>query len=144
MITQETYKEFIGNININDNFVTYSTDRTDLDMYYEKVGLVYGPSSGREIEPDYPSVVDIQPKIDEYRIVGSRGASVGISSIKSGDGATGNTTITVTTSSSFPQLAVDTPIQISGVSATGYNGQFVVFSVASDTQFTYKVQNIPN
>ena len=52
-------------------------------MYYEKVGLVYGQSSGRAIEPDYPSSgLDIQPKIDEYRIVGSTGQSVGISSIK--------------------------------------------------------------
>ena len=36
------------NVNINDNFVTYSTDRTDLDMYYEKVGLAYGSASGRQ------------------------------------------------------------------------------------------------
>ena len=40
-------------------------------MYYEKVGLAYGASSGREITPDYPNAgVDIQPKIDEFRIVG--------------------------------------------------------------------------
>jgi hypothetical protein len=40
-------------------------------MYYEKVGLVYGQASGRQISPDYPSAgLDIQPKIDEYRIVG--------------------------------------------------------------------------
>jgi hypothetical protein len=38
----------------------------------KKLVLVYGPSSGREIEPDYPSSpLDIQPKIDEFRIVGS-------------------------------------------------------------------------
>jgi hypothetical protein len=43
-------------VDIDDAFLTYSTTRTDLDMYYEKVGLVYGPSSGREIEPDYPSL----------------------------------------------------------------------------------------
>ena len=44
--------------------------RTDLDMYYEKVGLVYGQSSGRTIEPDYPSTgLDIQPKIDEYLLL---------------------------------------------------------------------------
>ena len=138
------YADGVNNVKIVDDFQTFETARTDLDIYYEKIGIAYGNSSGRPISPDYPaSGIDIQPVIDEYRIVGSRGASVGISSIKSGDGATGNTTITVTTSSSFPQLAVDTPIQISGVSATGYNGQFVVFSVASDTQFTYKVQNIP-
>jgi hypothetical protein len=32
-------------VDINDDFLTFSTTRTDLDMYYEKVGLVYGPSS---------------------------------------------------------------------------------------------------
>ena len=59
--------------------------------------LVYGQSSGRPIEPDYPSSgLDIQPKIDEFRIVGSTGESVGISSIKAGDGVTATTTITVT------------------------------------------------
>ena len=69
-------------------------------MYYEKVGLVYGQSSGRAIEPDYPSSgLDIQPKIDETRIVGSTGESVGISSIRAGDGVTASTTITVTTES---------------------------------------------
>ena len=63
-------------------------------MYYEKVGLVYGPSSGRTIEPDYPSnALDIEKKIDEYRIVGSIGKSVGISSIRAGDGIEGATTI---------------------------------------------------
>ena len=57
-------------IDIDDGIITYSTTRTDLDMYYEKVGLVYGPSSGREIEPDYPAAgLDIQPKIEEFRIV---------------------------------------------------------------------------
>jgi hypothetical protein len=81
------YADGVNNVNITDAFQTYSTDRTDLDMYYEKVGLAYGQASGRAIEPDYPSSgLDIQPKIDEYRIVGSTGASVGITSIKAGDG----------------------------------------------------------
>ncbi len=137
------YADGVNDVKIVDDFQTFETARTDLDMYYEKIGIAYGNSSGRPISPDYPNDEDIQPVIDEYRIVGSRGASVGISSIRSGDGLSGNTTITVTTSSSFPQLAVDTPIQISGVSALGYNGQYVVSSVTSATQFTYQVQNIP-
>ena len=94
------YADGANGVSINDSFLTYSSTRTDLDMYYEKVGLVYGQSSGRPIEPDYPSAgLDIQPKIDEFRIVGSTGESVGISSIKAGDGVTATTTITVTTSS---------------------------------------------
>ena len=113
-------------------------------MYYEKVGLVYGQSSGRAIEPDYPSAaIDIQPKIDEYRIVGSTGKSVGISSIKSGDGVTATTTITVTTESAVDGLQVDTPFRVEGISASGYDGQFVVSEKPSDTEAKYIVQNAP-
>ena len=36
------YADGVNDVDINDTFLTYSTDRTDLDMYYEKVGLVYG------------------------------------------------------------------------------------------------------
>ena len=87
-------------------------------MYYEKVSLVYGQSSGRAIEPDFPSAaLDIQPKIDEFRIVGSTGVSAGISSIKAGDGVTPTTNITVSTSTEISGLDVDTPFRISGITA---------------------------
>jgi len=49
------YADGVNDVNIADAFQTYSTDRTDLEMYYEKVGLAYGQSSGRLISPDYPS-----------------------------------------------------------------------------------------
>ena len=138
------YADGVNNVNITDAFQTYSTDRTDLDMYYEKVGLAYGQASGRAIEPDYPSSgLDIQPKIDEYRIVGSTGASVGISSIKAGDGGTTSTVITVTTTTAVSGLDVDTPFRVQGITATGYNGQFVVSEKLSDTQIQYNVQNAP-
>ena len=137
------YADGVNDVKINDIFQTYSTDRTDLEMYYEKVGLVYGQSSGRAIEPDYPSSgLDIQPKVDEYRIVGSTGGSVGISSIKAGDGVTATTTITVTTSSAVDGLDVDSPFRISDVT-TGYNGKFVVSEKVSDTEIKYQVQNAP-
>jgi hypothetical protein len=138
------YADGINAVNISDDFQTYSTDRTDLDMYYEKVGLVYGQSSGRAIEPDYPSSgLDIQAKIDEYRIVGPSGGSIGISSIKSGDGITATKTITVTTTSAVDGLDVDTAFRIQGITANGYNGQFVVSEKVSDTQIKYQVQNSP-
>ena len=35
------YADGVNPVDINDTFLTYSTTRTDLDMYYEKVGLVY-------------------------------------------------------------------------------------------------------
>ena len=78
------YADGVNNVNINDSYNTYSTDRTDLQMYYEKIGLAYGTATGREIQPDFPSSsIDIQPKIDEYRIVGSTGSSVGVSQSRS-------------------------------------------------------------
>jgi hypothetical protein len=145
-LTAFEYADGVNNVIIDDDFIS-KTDygRTDLDMYYEKVGLVYGQTSGREIPNDYPpsSVVDIEPVIDEYRIVGSRGSEVGITSIRAGDGITATNTITVTTSEGLEGISVDTPIQISGVSEVGYDGKFVVYSVTSDTEFTYKSSVIP-
>jgi hypothetical protein len=138
------YADGVNNVTINDEFQTYSTDRTDLDMYYEKIGLAYGQASGREIEPDYPSTsLDIEPKIDEYRIVGSTGLSVGISSIRAGDGVTATTTVTVDVSSEIIGLEVDSPIRIEGITADGYNGNFIVSEKVNSTRITYQVQNAP-
>jgi len=141
------YADGVNGVSINDDFQTYSTSRTDLDMYYEKVGLVYGQSSGRAIEPDYPSSqLDIQPKIDEFRIVGSTGATIGITSIKSGDGVTATTNITVTTASAVDGLDVDTPFRVQGIAAdpSVYNGQFTVSEKLSSTEIVYQVQNTPS
>jgi hypothetical protein len=144
-LTGFEYADGVNEVKINDAFITnYNSGRTDLDMYYEKVGLAYGQSTGRAIEPDYPDPnLDIQPKIDEYRIVGSTGANVGISSIKAGDGSIPTTTITVTTNSALSGLDVDTPFRIDGITAEGYDGQFVVSDRLSDTVLQYKVQNAP-
>ena len=138
------YADGVNDVSIDDTFQTYSTDRTDLEMYYEKVGLAYGQSSGRAIQPDYPSSgLDIQPKIDEFRIVGSTGESTGITSIRAGSGIISTKIITVTTNNAVPGLDVDTPFRIEGVTAPGYNGQFVVTEKLNDTQLTYQVQNAP-
>ena len=143
-LTAFEYADGVNGVSIADDFQTYSTTRTDLDMYYEKIGLAYGSSSGREIQPDYPSSsLDIQPKIDEYRIVGSRGAEVGITSIKAGNGVIPTTNITVTLENSLGGLDVDTPIRIEGVGASGYDGQYVVSEVNSPTEIVYQVQNTP-
>ena len=138
------YADGVNPVVIKDAFypLGLSYDRTDLEMYYEKVGLAYGQSSGRAISPDYPSAgVDIQPKIDEYRIVGSTGETIGISSIRAGNGVISSNTITVTTITPVSGLDVDTPFRINGI--TGYNGQFVVVEKISDTQLTYRIQNLP-
>ena len=135
------YADGVNDVDINDAFLTYSASgRTDLDMYYEKVGLVYGQASGRQISPDYPSAgLDIQPKIDEYRIVGPTGGNIEIDSISS----TG-TTVTVNLKTAATGLEVDTPFRIQGISATGYNGQYVVSEKLSSTSITYSVQNAPS
>jgi hypothetical protein len=143
-LTAFEYADGVNDVVIKDSFQTYGTDRTDLEMYYEKVGLVYGTASGRGIEPDYPSsAIDIEPKVDEYRIVGSTGASVGISSIKAGNGSASSSTITVTTTEAVAGLDVDTPFVLDGISATGYDGKFVVSEKLSTTEFKYEVQNAP-
>lgn len=145
-LTAFEYADGVNPVYIEDDFYPsgLSVDKTDLEMYYEKVGLAYGPSSGRPISPDYPStLIDIQPKVDEYRIVGSRGKEVGITSIRSGNGVSSTNTITVTLAETATDFDVDTPIQIQGVDAPGYDGQFVVSNKVDSTNIQYRVQNAP-
>jgi hypothetical protein len=138
------YADGYNPVYIADDFLAYSDTRTDLDMYYEKVGIVYGQATGRAITPDYPStLVDIQPVIDEYQIVGSRGSTVGITSIISGDGVNATTTITVTTDTALPAINVDTPIQILGVGSPGYDGQYVINQVVNPYTIKYLVPTVP-
>ena len=157
-VTCFEYADGVNNVYINDAFnVNKQFDRTDLDMYYEKVGLAYGPASGRTIEPDFPSSgLDIQPKVDEFRIVGPKGGSVGISTIKAGDGTTGTKTITVNLGTGagnvqgIEGLQVDTMFQVNDCADSAYNGQFVVDSITKVDgvtgrvlEFTYQVPVIP-
>jgi len=114
-------------------------------MFYQKVGDVYDAGTGRPIEPDFPSgSLDFQTRVEEYRIVGSKGQQVGISSIKSGDGTTASTTVTVDLDATLTDISIDTPVRISGISTSGYNGIFVVSEVVSSTQFKYVVGAAPN
>ena len=144
------YADGANGVNIADNFVTYSSARTDLDMYYEKVGLAYGSASGRAIEPDYPSgTLDIQTKVDEFRIVGPTGGEVGITSIKAGDGSTSTAIVTATMSSGVAGLDVDTTFIINGVADSDYNGSYSVQEVLTSNSdgetlsFTYQIPDIP-
>ena len=140
------YADGVNNVEISDNFNTIKASRTDLEMYYEKISLVYGNSSGRPITDVVYSTgttIDIQPVVDEFRIVGSRGKDFQISEIKAGNGFTPTNTITVTTTEPLEGISVDTPIQVSGVDVTGYDGQFVVFRVLSTNQLQYKSSVLP-
>ena len=139
------YVDGANAVTINDSFLNISSTSTDLDMYYQKVGDVYDVGTGRPIEPDFPSgSLDFQTRVEEYRIVGSKGQQVGISSIKAGTGAVSSTTITVDLDGSLTDLSIDTPVRISGVGTAGYNGIHVVAEVVSSTQFKYVVPSAPN
>ena len=148
-LTVFEYADGRNNVNINDDFITYATDRTDLDMYYEKVGLVYGPASGREIEPDFPNPgVDIQPRIDEFRIVGPTQGSAGISSIKAGDGVVPTSVIDVQLATPIFGLNIDTEVIINNVTDDRYNGTFNVTEVTATSEsgvtgFRYEVPVSP-
>jgi len=138
------YADGVNPVAFDNDDLNYNTTKTDLDLYYEKIALVYGPSSGREISPVFPSVdVDIQSKIDEYRIVGSIGQNIGITSIRSGDGINSSNIITVDILEPINGLDVDTPIRIEGIPASGYNGSFVIRSVEDPTTITYTVSSPP-
>ena len=63
--------------------------------------------------------------------------------VLAGDGSTTSDTITVTTTEAVTGLDVDTPFVLSGITAAGYNGKFVVSEKLSSTQFKYEVQNAP-
>ncbi len=144
-LTAFEYADGVNNIAVKDTYLNVSKSFSDLDNYYYKISDVYDDASGRPIAPDYPSGnVDIEPVIDETRIVGPKGGSVGITSIRSGDGVTGDVTITVETSTALSGLTVDMPLRIIGVTASGYDGQRTVKSVGSgNTTFTYEVDTIP-
>lgn len=144
-VTCFEYADGVNNVGFNDNFLNYTSERTDLDIFYEKIGLTFGPSSGRDISPDYPSIaLDIQTKVDEFRIVGSKGENVGINSIKAGDGVTSNTTIEVELTKAIGGLDVNTPIRIEGVPTGGYNGSFVISEVQGPTKINYEVSTPPS
>jgi len=144
-LTVFEYADGVNPVSIDDDFLTYNDTNTDLEMYYQKVGFAYGKPSGREVSPDYPSdTLDIEPKVDEYRIVGSTGAEVGITSIKAGDGLISSTEITVTLENEVPGLDVNTPIRIEGIADAGYDGQFAVFEVLSTTEIKYQVSVPPD
>ncbi len=143
-LTVFEYADGINGVDIRDDFITYTTSRTDLDMYYEKVGLAYGNSSGRNISPDYPSsAIDIQTKVDEHRIVGSTGEEVSITNIYAGNAIDSSTVITVELSAPIAGLDVDTPIQVQNVDTAGYSGQHVISEVIDPTTIKYQVQNPP-
>ena len=139
-LTAFVYADGVNAVNISGT----DTGLTDLQMYYNKLTLVYGNTSGRALV-DYPSGVDFEPNVDEYRIVGNLVANnVGITSIRAGDGVTASNIITVTTNVNH-ELYSDTPFLISGVGidTSVYNGSFVASDIVGLTTFTYTALSTP-
>ena len=129
------------------------TDLTDLDMYYYKIATAYGDVTGRGLG-DYPTTLDFEPAIDEYRIVGTLQPNpLAVSQIFSGngDGTGDNSIITVTTADLQTKaekahgLFVDSPVLVTGLTENpeSYNGSFIVSEVVGLTTFRYKAFSTP-
>ena len=135
------YADGVNNVTLGSEVTTV----TDLEMYYAKVSLAYGDISGRGLI-NFPSVnQDFETSVDEFRIVGDlRADSIGITSIRSGNGVVATPTITVITDQAHG-LFKDTPILISGITTSfdSYTGSFIVSNIESDTQFTYTAPTTP-
>ena len=148
-LTAFTYADGVNKVTLGAS----QTNLTDLEMYYYKISRAYGDTTGRGLK-DYPVGIDFEPSIDEYRIVGNlQSNSLGITSIRSGNGdGTGDLTeITVTTSNlqtgdiQEHGLYIDSPILISGVEADplSYNGSFTVSEIVGLATFKYVTTSAP-
>ena len=159
-LNDRIYKDYTGNVytpNFSHHKLTcfeYADGQniipgkgnTDLDMYYHKLTLAYGTNSGRAL-PNYPTNDDFEKVVDETRIVGSISqiGALEIQDIYSGatpSSATATKIVTVVTKTNH-NLAVGTPVMVSGVNDTGYDGSYIVNQVINDTNFTYTVPVIP-
>ena len=134
--------EYCDGVNIPAGY-----DLTDLDMYYAKLSNAFNEGSGREVPSaqKFPLLPEgFAKERSEWEIVGAFGTDpVQITDIYSGDRATPNAVVTVTTSTPH-NLTVDTPIKIRGVNVFDYNISTVVQSVPTPTTFTYLLQSVRN
>ena len=123
-------------------------EKTDLDMYYYKLGNAFNASASTKEIPaadKYPlNPEGFAKRRPEYEIVGAFASDpITISNIISGDGSTPSRLITITTDKAHG-LNQGTPIKVDGVSqgtntVISYNASSVVQEVLSDTQFTYLI-----
>jgi hypothetical protein len=134
--------EYCDGVNIPSGY-----NLTDLDIYYAKLSNAYNEGSGREVPSaqKFPLLPEgFAKERSEWEIVGAFGTDpVEITDIYSGDRATPNAIIHVTTSTPH-KLTVDTPIKIRGVNIFDYNISTVVQSVPTPTTFTYVLQSVRN
>ena len=137
-----TVFEYVDGVNVPSNY-----ELSDLDMYYAKLSNAFNEGSTRQVPSaqKFPLLPEgFAKERSEWEIVGAFGTDpVQITSIYSGDGATPNSVVTVTTQ--IPHnLTVDTPIKIRGVNVSDYNVSTVVQSVPTPTTFTYTLRSVRN
>ena len=130
--------EYADGVNKVQNY-----DLTDLDMYYSKVSNAFNRASGREIDQKYPATPEgFAKQRPEWEIVGAFATDpTVITSVKSGDGATPNSVVTIETQTNH-NLNSGTPIKIRGVSEADYNISTKVVQVINDTTFTYALPSV--
>ena len=132
--------EYADGVNIPGGFET-----TDLDMYYAKLSNAFNEGSGRQIPSaqKFPLAPDAFAKErPEWEIVGAFAADpITISDIVSGDGATPDPVITVTTVEDH-ELNVGTPIKIRGIDVDDYNISTTVATVTGPKTFTYLMPSV--
>ena len=119
------------------------TGLTDLDMYYSKLSNAFNEASGRNIDQKFPAdPLGFSKSRVEWEIVGAFQADpIAIKTIKSGDGVTPSTLITVETNEPH-DLTVGTPIKIRGVTPADYNVSTFVTSVTDSTTFGYLLPDV--
>ncbi len=134
--------EYADGVNVPSGY-----DTTDLDMYYAKLSNAFNEGSGRQIPAaqKFPLAPDAFAKErPEWEIVGAFAADpITISDIVSGDGATPEPTVTVTTVEDH-ELNVGTPIKIRGIDVDDYNISTTVASVNGPKEFTYLLPFVRN
>ena len=118
---------------------------TDLEIYYSKLSNAFNIASTRDIEEKFPdsNPDGFAPQRPEFEIVGAFASDpIAISVIKSGDGSTAGTVVTVTTSTPHG-FSSGTPIKINGVSEPEYNISTKVASILAEDEFTYLLPSVP-
>ena len=133
--------EYADGVNVDDRF-----NLTDLAIYYSKLSNAFNRTS-RPIDQNdrFPtSTTGIAPQRPEFEIVGAFASDpINIASIRSGDGTTPTSIITVTTSADH-SLTTGTPIKIRGVDDLRYNLSTKVQNVTGLRTFTYLLPFVPD
>ena len=133
--------EYADGVNIDDRF-----NLTDLGIYYSKLSNAFNKVERFIKDQDrYPaSETGFSPQRPEFEIVGAFGTDpINIASIRSGDGTTPTSIITVTTAADHT-LTTGTPIKIRGVDDLRYNLSTKVQNVTGLRTFTYLLPFVPD